>query len=742
MTGQTPVSRAPRPPTAARRRDPRTAGRDESAHAEAEHVVKRILLIQDDPGQAASATTFLQSTSPDAYAVEWTRLGSAAIARLIEDQSASERAKPRIDAVVFDLTLPNGTGIETFERLFRAAPHIPILVVCDAQDEQAAQTAMRLGAQDYLLKDRMDAYTLPKVVHGMIERAVNTESLFELQELARVTLKSIGDAVISTDVENRVMFLNPVAEKLTGWSAAAARGLPLERVFRIVDSTTRMESPNPMAIAIKEDHAVALAANCILICRDGREYAIEDSAAPIHDRQGVVKGAVMVFHDVSEARALTLRMSYEAQHDSLTDLPNRALMTERLTQALAFADRNRHKIAVLFLDIDRFKSVNDSLGHETGDLLLQSVALRLAHCVRNTDTISRHGGDEFVILLAQIAHTGDAAVCAEKILRRLSAPHQIGNHELHITASIGIATSPEDGADARTLLKNSDLAMYHAKGEGRNNYQYFQADMNTRALARRVLERELHHALEHQEFTLFFQPTISLATRAICGVEALIRWRHPTRGLLLPEDFLPLAEELGMIVPIGRWVLRTACVQAKLWQGACIPSLPVAVNVSPVELRDPGFMTGVRGVLAETNLEPANLLLEITETVLVKDTESTAHVLRSLKEVGVKLALDDFGTGFSSLSHLRQFPIDVLKIDQSFMRNLHSQSDDAGIVGAVVGMADSLRMRVVAEGVETEEQISVLEEQCCPEAQGFYFSRPLPAEDFTALLWTAPWHVR
>ena len=702
-------------------------------------MLKRILLIQDNPEEATRATAHLHAPSPEAFEVEWVRRADEGIARLAQDQTPAPHARPVIDAVVFDLTLPDSVGIDTFEKLFHAAPHIPMLLLCSAADEQTARSAILLGAQDYLLKNRVDAYSLPKAVRGMIERVANTESLFELQELAQVTLNSIGDAVISTDPENRVTFLNPMAEKLTGWSAAAAQGLPLERVFRIVDATTRLQSPDPMALAIRENHTAALEANSILICRDGREYAIEDSAAPIHDSQGAVKGAVMVFRDVSEARALTLRMSYQAQHDTLTDLPNRALMTERLTQAIALAHRNRHKMAVLFLDIDRFKSINDSLGHEIGDRLLQSVALRLARCVRNTDTISRHGGDEFVILLAQITHTRDAAVCAEKILRRMSVPHQIGDHELHITVSIGIATNPEDGTDAKSLLKNSDLAMYHAKNEGRNNYQYFQADMNARALAHRVLERELRQALVNNEFTLFFQPTISLATRSICGVEALLRWHHPTRGLLLPEEFLPLAEELGIIVPIGRWVLRTACLQAKRWQGACFPPLPVAVNVSAVELRDLDFLTGVKAVLAATELEPSNLLLELTETVLVKDTESTAHVLRSLKELGVKLALDDFGTGFSSLSHLRQFPIDVLKIDQSFMRNLHSQSDDAGIVGAVVGMADSLRMRVVAEGVETEEQISVLEEQSCPEAQGFYFSRPLPAEDFTALLWRAPW---
>ena len=699
----------------------------------------QVLLIHDDLDEATRAMGFLRDEEPRVFEVEWVRRCSEGIARLTADESPSPRARPKIDAVVVDLALPDSSGIATFEKLIRAAPRIPLLILAAAQNEAIAQSAVQRGAQDYLLKERVDDYSLPKAVHGMIERAGTSAELFELRELAQVTLNSIGDAVISTNLEGHVTFLNVVAERLTGWTAQAAAGRSLEDVFNIVDATTRMGVLDPMAAAIFQNTTVSLTPNCLLIGRDGQEFAVEDSAAPIHDRHGSVKGAVMVFRDVSAARAQSQRMSYQAQHDSLTDLPNRALMAERLTQAVALAHRNRQNMAILFLDLDRFKAVNDLLGHEIGDRLLQSVALRLQGCVRSSDTVSRHGGDEFVVLLMQVANTLDAAVCAEKILQRLSAPHRIGEHELHVTASIGIATNTEDGIDAKTLLRNADLAMYHAKGQGRNNYQFFQSDMNARTAARRVLERELRHALDNNEFVLFFQPTINLTTRAISGVETLIRWRHPERGLLLPEEFMPLAEECGYIVPIGRWVLRNACNQAKLWEEACFPPLPVAVNVSALELRDRNFVAEVKAVLAATGLDPKNLVLELTETILVMDTDSTAEVLRDLKEIGVQLALDDFGTGFSSLSHLQKFPIDVLKIDQSFMRNLHAESDDASIVGAVIGMADSLRMRVVAEGVETEEQLTVLEEQSCPEAQGFYFSRPLAAEDFTALLWRVPW---
>ena len=446
-----------------------------------------------------------------------------------------------------------------------------------------------------------------------------------------------------------------------------------------------------MALAIREDKTVGLTPNCVLIRRDGVEAAIEDSAAPIHDRRGQVTGAVMVFHDVSAARALSLRMSYLAQHDSLTDLPNRALLNDRLTQAMALAHRHRRKLAVLFLDVDRFKHINDSLGHDIGDRLLQSVAQRLLACVRSSDTVSRQGGDEFVILLSEVTHAEDAAVSAEKILLALSAPHRIDQHDLHLTASIGIVTYPDDGTDAETLLKNADFAMYHAKDSGRNNYQFFEPDMNVRAVERQSLENGLRHAIERQEFVLHYQPKMNLETGAIIGVEALIRWRHPQRGLVPPAQFMPIAEECGFIVPIGQWVLREACRQARAWQDAGLPPMRIAINISAVELRDKDFVAGVRAILTETGLEPRYLELELTETFLMQDSTSTAAVLQALKDMGVQLALDDFGTGYSSLSHLKRFPIDTLKIDQSFVRDLTTDADDASIVSAVISMGKSLQ---------------------------------------------------
>jgi len=685
---------------------------------------QRILLIQDDVANAKAILEALSNSSDERFKVEWVRRCSEGLERLVG-----------IAAILVDLFLPDSRGIETFDRLSRAATKIPILVLINPQDEQTAKLAVQCGAQDYLLKDRLDAYLLPKALGSMIERAAIAEALFEEKERAEVTLNSIGDAVVSTDVSGQVTYLNVIAERLTGWSNDEAVGHPLEDVFRIVDATTRETAPNPMVLAIRENKTVALAPNCVLIRRDGVEAAIEDSAAPIHDRRGAASGAVMVFHDVSVARAMTLKMSYLAQHDSLTDLPNRVLLNDRLNEAIALSSRHRRNLAVLFLDLDRFKHINDSLGHVVGDRLLQSVGRRLFTCVRSSDTISRQGGDEFVILLWEVRHAQDAAITAEKMLQALREPHHIDGHVLHVTGSIGIVTYPGDGTDAETLMKKADFAMYYAKDTGRDRYQFFKSEMNAQAVERQWLEDSLRHAIERQELVLHYQPKINLATGGIIGVEALIRWHHPQRGLVPPGEFIAIAEQCGLIVPIGRWVLHEACRQARAWQAAGLPPMSIAINISSVELRAPGFVSGVRATLEETGLEPRCLELELTETALLEDSRSVADVLRELKDIGVLLALDDFGTGYSSLSHLRRFPIDAVKIDQSFVRDLTTDEDDAGIVAAVIGLGKSLHMRVVAEGVETREQLEILQEQGCPQGQGYYFSRPVPAVEF-GQLWT------
>ena len=696
--------------------------------------MQNVLLIQNDAADATAVRDALINSCDGSFRVVWARDCAAGLKALATTMAKENHDADRIAAVLVDLSLPDSSGIESFSRLLQAAPQIPILILTTVQDESIAKLAVEGGAHEYLLKDRLDAYLLPKAVGRMIERAANTETLFEEKERAQVTLDSIGDAVVSTDVLGRVTYLNAVAETLTGWLQQEAAGHPLEEVLRLIDGTSREEARNPMALAIRENKTVSLTPNCILIRRDGVESPIEDSAAPIHDRHGQVTGAVMVFHDVSAARAATLRMSHLAQHDSLTGLPNRLLLNDRLTEAMALAHRYQRQLAMLFLDVDRFKYINDTLGHVIGDRLLQLIAQQLLSCVRASDTVSRQGGDEFVILLSEVTHAQDATVCADKILEMIRSPYRVDEHELHVTASIGIVTYPDDGTDAETLMKHADFAMYHAKDSGRDNRQFFKPDLNMRALERRSLENGLRYALEREELTLHYQPKIDLGTGDIIGVEALIRWLHPDLGLVSPAEFIPIAEECGLMVPIGEWVLAQACHQGQAWQDIGLAPIRIAVNISAVELRANDFLKRVSVTLAETGLDPRLLELELTETFLVQDSTATLAVLQDLKQLGLNLALDDFGTGYSSLNHLKRFPIDTLKIDRSFVHTIATNADDASIVGAVISMGKNLHMRVVAEGVETREQLSFLQDRECPFGQGYYFSRPLTGQACTQLL--------
>jgi diguanylate cyclase (GGDEF)-like protein/PAS domain S-box-containing protein len=687
-----------------------------------------ILLLQDNSAKATVAQGLLARSSGAPFAVEWLRSCAAGLARL------KDRKKNGIAAILIDLLLPDGRQLEVFNRVFDAAPHIPILILSSPEHEGVAEQAVQRGAQDYILDNQLNGNSLSKALRNMLERTANAEALFVEKERAQVTLNSIGDAVISTDIAGNVTYLNQVAEVMTGWSGAEAHGRPFVEVFRIFDSTNPGRAVNPMAAAMRTNKTVGLTAGCILKRRDGHEAHIEDSAAPIHDRQGRVIGAVMVFHDVTQAHAMTQRMSYLAHHDYLTDLPNRLLLNDRLAQAISAARRRQQQLAVLFVDVDRFKHINDTLGHAIGDQLLRSLAGRLVAGIRASDTVSRQGGDEFVILLSGIAHAEDAALSAKKLLSSLSMPHRVGEHDLQITITIGISVYPDDGADAETLIKNADVAMLSAKDNGRNTYQFFKADMNAHALERQSLESGLRNALQRRQFLLYYQPKIDLETETISGAEALIRWQPPSGGIVFPDKFIPVAEQCGYIVPIGRWVLREACRQAKSWFDAYLAPMPIAINVSAVELRSTGFVQGVSAILQETGLDPQYLEFELTETALMQDQNSTNGVLGALKDIGVQLTLDDFGTGYSSLSYLKRFPIDALKIDKSFVRGLCSNAGDANIVSAVINMGKSFGLNVIAEGVETREQFMRLQAQECAEGQGNYFNAPLTSDAFTALL--------
>lgn len=433
------------------------------------------------------------------------------------------------------------------------------------------------------------------------------------------------------------------------------------------------------------------------------------------------------------AEKATAQMSHMAEHDFLTGLPNRALLVDRLAQAITLAQRHGKRVGLMFIDLDHFKHVNDSLGHAVGDQLLQSIATRLQACVRLSDTVSRQGGDEFIVLLAEVEAVKDAIFIAEKLSEAMAKPHLIEGHRLHVTLSIGISLYPDDGQDVETLLRNADIAMYQAKNMGRNDYQVFTPDMNDRAVARQSIEKMLRHALEHGEFVLHYQPKVDLATGAITGAEALIRLQHSDHQLLYPEQFISHAEDCGLILPLGCWALREACRQTQAWLQSGRDLSQIAVNVSAKEFHSKDFLSRVRAILNDTGLDPRRLELEMTESSLMHDTEPTLAVLHALKDIGVQIAIDDFGTGYSSLSYLQRFPIDTLKIDQSFVQDIIGNAGEA-IVSAVIALGISLKQRVVAEGIETRHQLTVLQSHSCAEGQGFFFSRPLTAEDFATLL--------
>lgn len=692
-------------------------------------MVNHVLIITSNNSDAMLLKDVFGQAKGGSFDIEWVTRLSDGLERLHTDD---------VDAILVDLSLPDSQGIATFDKLFAIAPQTAILVLGVEDSALLATEALERGAQGYLPREYFNNKLVLQSLNNTIERKKIEAALFIERNRAEITLNSISDAVICTDISNNITYMNIAAEGMTGWQREEVLGHPISTVMRIANSKTREPVINPIEWVLQRDEVMALTAGTILIRRDGGEAAIEDSAAPIHGANGKIVGAVIVFHDITVAQAIVAKMAHLAQHDSLTNLPNRVLLGDRITQAIALAKRRGTQLALLFLDLDNFKHINDSIGHAVGDKLLQSVAQRLCTCVRSSDTVSRLGGDEFVILVAQDKHAQDAALIAEKILAALAISHSIDEYDLHVTTSIGISTYPADGQDAETLIKNADIAMYHAKKKGRNNFRFFKDEMNIRIVERHAIETHLRDALQRQEFELYYQPTVNLESGMINGAEALLRWRHPAWGMLLPDRFVQIAEDCGLIVPIGRWVLREACVQAKRWEEAGQKLGSLAINISAAELRCKDFVDSVQAILDETGLEPSSLQLDIAESILMCDFESCITILRQLKNVGVLLAIDNFGAGSSNLNYLPQLPIDILKFAPSFVQNIGRSNEDGIIISTVIAMGVRLKKRVIAGGVEKQEQLVFLKRQHCEEGQGYFLCRPIAPEQLARLLVTRP----
>ena len=548
----------------------------------------------------------------------------------------------------------------------------------------------------------------------------------KLNTLLATAIEHAGDVIEITDAESHFEYVNTAFERISGYSRADALG---QTPFSLLMSD-RNDDPHYRAVQNAIAGGQVWHGTLTGRRKDGTLYEQEATISPVRDAEGVITHYVAVKRDITERLQTQARIWHLAHHDALTDLPNRVLFQDRLQQAVAQAHRTGQLIAILFIDLDNFKDVNDALGHEFGDLLLKAVTLRLRGCTRETDTVARLGGDEFALIHTGLDRSEWAAKLAEKVLDRLSEPFSLEGQEVHISASIGVTICPLDHDDPQQIVKNADMAMYRAKNTGRSNYQFYREEMNLAFQARKALERDLRKALANGEFEVFYQPQIDARRNIIVGAEALIRWPHPDRGMISPAEFVPIAEECGLIVPLGEWVLQTACNQNKTWQNLGLPPIRVAVNLSAAQFLYRDLVASVVRMLGTSGLDYAYLELEITEGILMRETEVTINTLRRLTELGIQIAVDDFGTGYSSMAYLKRFPVNKIKIDRAFVTDVTTDRGDAAIVGAVIGLAHGLGLTVAAEGVETVEQAAHLRARGCDELQGYYFGRPVPASEF------------
>ncbi|WP_317201537.1 EAL domain-containing protein [Janthinobacterium sp.] len=567
-------------------------------------------------------------------------------------------------------------------------------------------------------------YLFYAVIRDISARKQAERSLY----LAAQVFENARDAILVTDAARRVVAVNRAYQAVTGFDAQDMLGQVFGACGAGVDDPALLQR-----VWDELDGGEHWQGEIEGRRRNGAPYPAWLSLTAIRDSGGAVGNYMAILSDITERKKAEEHTRHLAEYDFLTDLPNRVLLLDRLGLALASARRKHSMLAILFLDLDHFKNINDTMGHDAGDQLLKEVARRLIRCVRGVDTVSRQGGDEFVIILADIGGVDQAAHVAASVLQAVIQPYRIGGHELCISTSIGVSVYPSDGADIETLVKHADIAMYHAKESGRNSFQFFDAAMNARTIERVSFENGLRQALERHEFVLEYQPEVDIASGALVGAEALIRWQHPSLGLLKPERFIGVAEECGLMIPIGDWVLQDACRQARRWSDAGHP-LVVAVNLSATQFMQKNLPGAVEAALRASGLAPALLELELTEAVIMRGGGGVAETLGALRRLGVKLTIDDFGTGYSRLGHLRQFPIDKLKIDQSFLSAMRRDPEDAAVVTTIISMAKGLKLKVLAEGVETAEQLEFLRAQGCDQYQGFYASSAVLASELGKLL--------
>jgi len=644
--------------------------------------------------------------------------------------------------VLLDVQMPEMDGYQVLEVMSwdEKTKYIPVIfVTANYRDEQHKLKGYECGAVDYLYKPINEEILLGKI-KVFLELDEQKQKLKYLQKRYESILTSAGEGIIELDIQGNFKYVNPAAEKLLSRHSTELINAPFLALLEENPDDKEQE-----AITQWEEHPI------YKTCKLGNIYhkdeagftksddstlPIEFTATPLHNELNEVEGIVVVFSDITLRKTVEEQLTSLALYDHLTKLPNRLLFEKNIAQTIARAKRSNKEMALMFLDLDHFKNINDTLGHDVGDMLLKGVAERLQDCVRKSDTVSRLGGDEFAIILDEITKSEDAGLVAEKIINALGPPFQLDGHEVFASTSIGIAIYPVSGDNSITLTKNADIAMYQAKQEGRNNYRFFTESMNEEIMHKLELIHHLRYAIEKNELFLQYQPQINLKTGKISGMEALVRWQHPSLGVLAPNEFIPISEETGLIQNIGAWTITTACLVNKQWQDKGYEPARISVNLSSSEITNDEVVKIVKEALKKSQLDSKYLEIEITESSLIHSQEKCMSILAQLHKIGIYISIDDFGTGYSSLNYLKRLPVDSLKIDRSFVEDIESDPSDAAIVKAVIALAHNLDLNVIAEGVETQGQAQFLHDYNCDEAQGFLYSEPLTKDKMEAFLST------
>lgn len=684
----------------------------------------KILLIDDDEDDFILTSGLLNEVKGTEYKICWVSKYAEGLAGLLEDDH---------DVCLIDYRLGEGTGIELMREAKAAGCRLPMILLTGQGAREIDIEATQAGATDYLVKGTIDASNLERAIRYAVAHGRTLETLRESENRFRSVVESASDAIILMDRRGEIVSWNRSAQTIFGYRNDEIQGQPISALFpaSYTQHLSHGTTCDPLITSgLLRPGSRATELNGIR--KDGTEFPIEISLSSWETAEGAFYSGIV--RDVTERKSLEDQLTHQALHDPLTKLANRVLFRDRVSHALDRVERNKVQVGVLFLDLDNFKTINDTQGHAAGDQVLISVAQRLEACLRTSDTAARLGGDEFAVLVEDTTNTEGALLVAERIKDILRAPFLVDGKEVFVGTSIGIATTVNGSETPEDLLRNADVAMYLAKSQGKDRYAIFESGMHDALIERAQFETDMRCAIDQHEFEVYYQPIVDLQSEQVMGMEALVRWNHPIHGLIMPLEFIPVAEETNLIIPLGRWILEEACTQAQAWQTLYGERLSITVNISSRQFKDEGLLETARTALAKSKLPPESLILEITESTMLLNTDETIKKLKELKVLGIRLAIDDFGTGYSSLSYLQRFPVDILKIDKSFIDRISQGKEGAAVAKAIITMSDTLHLKTIAEGIENPEQSTELQGLGCELGQGYHFAKPLRSRDMGEFL--------